>query len=340
MIRHCSMVPAAISKRRRAAHDRAAVPCIDENPPNAAGLFPQSGSTLMSVALAYRKGEQNNLLLAAVAVSVAAHALILALRFVGPESIRFKHDDSTLDIILVNKSGTKPVKAKAVAQVDMNGGGENEKGRVTSFLPASAQPSDGEVIKDPSSAVARLEAEQKKLLTQLQQSLASVAPETQQAPQPVTETDLADLNALRQQIARQEAQLDKQIQDYNSRPQRGYIGASARRASYAMYYRAWADKIERIGTLNYPEEARGRLYGTLILHVTLNPDGTIYNDEVIVTTSSGYPILDRAAKRIVRMAAPYGRFPDEMRREYDVYEIVAKFAFTREDAFEAEAGRR
>lgn len=294
----------------------------------------------MSVAIAYRKSEQNNLLFAAIAVSIALHALLLAVRFIGPDAMRFKHDDTALDIILVNKSGTKPVKATAIAQADLNGGGESEKGRAKSFLPASAQPNDGTVIKDPSSTVARLEAEQKKLLTQLQQAAAAIAPETEAPAQPVTDTELADLNTLRQQIARQEAQLDRQIQDYNSRPQRGFIGPSTRRASYAMYYRAWADKIERIGTLNYPEEARGRLYGTLILAVVLNPDGSIYNDEVVVKSSSGYPILDRAAKRIVRMAAPYGRFPDDMRRENDVYEIVAKFAFTREDAFEAEVGRR
>jgi len=136
-------------------------------------------------------------------------------------------------------------------------------------------------------------------------------------------------------IARMEAQLDKQINDYNARPRRGYIGPNTRGVSYAMYYNQWKDKVERVGTLNYPEEARGKVYGELVLVVTLNFDGTIYNDEIRISRSSGYPVLDRAAARIVRLAAPYGRFAAEMRKDYDVFEIITKFTFTRGDGFEA-----
>jgi protein TonB len=107
-----------------------------------------------------------------------------------------------------------------------------------------------------------------------------------------------------------------------------------------MYYSQWKDKVERIGTLNYPAEARGRIYGDLTLRVTLNPDGTIYNDEVEVTRSSGSPVLDRAARRIVMLGAPYGRFSEELRREYDIFEIYSTFRFTRGDALEMHTGAR
>jgi protein TonB len=293
----------------------------------------------MSTAVAYRRHDGNRFLITAILISVALHAITLGVRFVDPDAIRFKSDDERLEIILVNKKGDKPVKATAIAQANLNGGGEHDTGRATSFLPASAQSTDGEVIEDPAATVAHLEAEQKKLLTQLQESVSAVSPQTPPTPQPVTDSDLASLDSLRQRIARQEAQLDRQIQDYNSRPRRGYIGPSTRAEAYAGYYRAWADKIERIGTMNYPEAARGHLYGSLILRVTLNPDGTIYNNEIRVEQGSGYPVLDAAAKRIVRMAAPYGRFPPDMRKDSDIYEIVARFAFTRDDLFEADVSR-
>jgi len=284
--------------------------------------------------------QSDRLLLSAIAVSLAVHAILLAVHFVSPDAIRFKSSEHTLDVILVNKSGMRPVKASAIAQADLNGGGEHEKGRAKSFLVASPRAADGESLKDPQPSIARLEEQQTKLLSQLRQSPTAVTPDAQSADQPQPETNtLTDPATLKQKISRMEAQIDKEIDDYNARPRRGFVGPNTRRAADAMYYTELASKIERIGTLNFPEEARGRYYGSLILSVTLSPDGSIYNDEVTVTQSSGYPVLDRAAKRIVRMAAPYGRFPEAMRRDYDVYEFVAKFAFLRGDTFEADVGK-
>ena len=284
--------------------------------------------------------QSDRILFSAIAVSLAVHAILLAVHFVSPDAIRFKSSEHTLDVILVNKSGMRPVKATALAQSDLNGGGEQEKGRAKSFLVASNHASDGESLKDPQTSVSHLEQQQVRLLSQLRQSPNAVAPDSQPAPQSQPDADsLTDPATLKQKISRMEAQIDKEIDDYNSRPRRGFVGPNTRRAADAMYYTELASKIERIGTLNFPAEARGRYYGSLILSVTLSPDGSIYNDEVVVTQSSGYPVLDRAAKRIVRMAAPYGRFPAEMRRDYDIYEFVAKFAFLRGDTFEADVGK-
>ncbi len=295
----------------------------------------------MSSAVAYRKvGQQNNFLLIAIAVSIAVHALFLAVRFVDPTEFHFKHPDDALDIVLVNKQGQRPVKAKVLAQADSNGGGENDSGRATSFLPASARSNDGELLKDPQSAVARLEAEEKQLLSQLHANEAPAIPLPNEVSPAPTVSDVDDPVARKEQIARQEALISKEIRDYNERPKREVIGPNSRRVSYAMYWRSFAEKIERIGTLNFPEEARGHYYGSLMLSVTLNPDGSIYEDQIRVLSSSGYPVLDRAARRIVLMSAPFSRFSDQMRRENDVYEIVAKFTFTRDEAFEAEVGRR
>ena len=273
----------------------------------------------------------------AIAISIALHLTLLAVKFVAPEAMRFKPPDSALEVILVNaRSPDKPVKPDAIAQSDLNGGGEHERGRATSFLPRSAQSADGDVLKESQSAVAQLEADQRHLVSQLKRAKTAAAPDPQPknetaVQEPVSSVDLADSVKA---IARLEAQIERQTSDYNARPRRGYIGPSTRGASYAMYYNQWKDKVERIGTVNYPEEARGRIYGDLKLLVTLNPDGSIYNDEVNVTRSSGSQVLDRAAKRIVRLGAPYGRFSEDLRHEYDIFEISSTFRFTKGDGLE------
>jgi periplasmic protein TonB len=286
--------------------------------------------------------KRDNKLVAAIGVSVAIHVIVLLIHFVGIDPSHFKSPDDALEVILVNsRSLSKPSKATAIAQSDLNGGGDHDKGRAKSFLPRSAEPTDGDILKQADEAVARVEALQKRLLSQLNTTPTSVLADPNPKHDPQTKNvDIGDPNAVAQQIARLEAQVDREIDDYNARPRRGFIGPNTKSATYAVYYNQWRDKVERIGNLNYPEEARGRYYGDLILTVTLSPDGTIYKNEIEVTRPSGYPTLDRAARRIVRMAAPFGRFPDDMRREYDVFEIVIKFTFTKGDGFEARIEKR
>ena len=280
-------------------------------------------------------------LLIALGVSVAFHLVLLAVRFVLPNAALFKPPDSPLEIILVNtRSADKPLKPDALAQADLNGGGEQEKGRATSFLPRMAQVSDGEVLKESQTALQRLEAEQRRLVARSRESPTTVLPESPQRTESSEIAPTDDLTTSMKAIARLEAQVDKQTRDYNARPRRGIIGPSTRGTSYAMYYTQWKDKVERIGTLNYPQEARGHLYGDLTLRVTLNPDGTIYNDEVEVTRSSGSAVLDRAARRIVLLGAPYGRFSEELRRDYDIFEIFSTFRFTKGDALEMRPERK
>ena len=280
-------------------------------------------------------------LMIALTVSVALHLILLAVRFVAPHIALSKPPDSPLEVILVNaRSNERPVKPTAIAQHDLNGGGEHDQGRATSFLLRTPDVSDGEVLKESQSAVEQPEPEQRRVITQSLRAEAPVAPE---APPKVEATETApptDFTTSMKAIARLEAQIDKDTRDLNARPRRGYIGPTTRGASYAMYYSQWKDKVERIGTINYPEEARGRVYGDLALRVTLNADGTIYNDEVEITRSSGSQILDRAARRIVRLGAPYGRFSDELRGQFDVFEIVSTFRFTRGDALEMHTGRQ
>ena len=101
---------------------------------------------------------------------------------------------------------------------------------------------------------------------------------------------------------------------------------------YSQYLDDWRRKVERIGAMNYPEEARGKFFGSLVLSVALRPDGSV--DRIVVTRSSGNPVLDEAAKRIVTFAAPFAPFPPDIRKETDYLDITRTWTFTRGSTLE------
>ena len=101
---------------------------------------------------------------------------------------------------------------------------------------------------------------------------------------------------------------------------------------YSQYLSDWRNKVERIGAMNYPEEARGKFFGSLVLSVALRPDGSV--DRIIVVRSSGNKVLDDAAKRIVMIASPFAPFPPDIRKETDYLDITRTWNFTRGDSLE------
>jgi protein TonB len=122
------------------------------------------------------------------------------------------------------------------------------------------------------------------------------------------------------------------LQAYTRRPRQRYISARSQSFRDAAYLEAWRDKIERIGNLNYPEEAkRQSLSGSLILDVALNADGTVNTIEL--RHSSGYKLLDDAAIRIVRLAAPFAPFSEEMRKDTDILHITRTWQFLNDNSF-------
>ena len=85
-------------------------------------------------------------------------------------------------------------------------------------------------------------------------------------------------------------------------------------------------KITRIGNLNYPEEAtRRNITGSLLLDVAINTDGSL--NSLTLLRSSGSKVLDDAAMRIVKLAAPFAQFPDELRSDTDVLHITRTWEF-------------
>jgi len=183
----------------------------------------------------------------------------------------------------------------------------------------------GRDTKQANRRVRELEARQRQLMSQLN-AKATVPVEVakpQTEPQPkASGLDLAH-SALA--IARLEAQLSRSIDEYNKRPRKQFVGARAAEYRFAQYVEDWRQKIERIGNLNYPEGARGRIYGSLRLAVSIGTDGSIAAMEL--ERSSGHEVLDRAAQRIVRMGAPFARFPDNIRRDTDILVITRTWHF-------------
>ena len=134
------------------------------------------------------------------------------------------------------------------------------------------------------------------------------------------------LASTQQEIDRLTAELDRRTLSASKQERRKAVNASTQEYKYASYLEAWRRKVERIGNLNYPDEAkRRRLHGNLILHVAVRADGSI--ERIRVRRSSGHKLLDDAAVRIVRMSAPFAPFPPEIREEIDVLDITRTWQF-------------
>ena len=133
-------------------------------------------------------------------------------------------------------------------------------------------------------------------------------------------------------IASLSAEVRRKLEAKAQRPRRKHISASTREYNYAAYMEAWRAKVERVGNLNYPDEARRqKLSGSLILDVALNDDGSI--NEITVRKSSGEKILDDAAVRIVELASPFSPFPQHIKDETDILHIMRTWQFINNKGF-------
>jgi protein TonB len=283
---------------------------------------------------------QNRTLSIAIAVSVLAHGALLAVRFAAPESFRFKPTDPGLEVILVNsKHDKRPLKADAIAQANLDGGGNADAGRAKSPLPDMRRSEDGDSLKAMQRRIEELEKQQRMLAQIHKKTPASVASAEDLVKDTQRQANGSDALDSTKEILRREAEIAKNIEDYNKRPKKTFISPSTREAGYAMYYDALRERIEKIGTLNFPQKNGKKLYGELVISIPIYQDGTIYEREggMTVSKSSGIPALDEAAKGIVRRSAPFGRFPKNMRSagKDDVWVLVTNFRFTREGAMEA-----
>ncbi len=273
----------------------------------------------------------------ALGVSLVLHAVVLSIHFKLPQAIN-KATEHALDVILVNaKSATRPDKVQAKAQANLDGGGNtDEDRRAKTPLPVAPTVQEGSDIVEARKRVTELEIQQQQMLTQVRSSKAVTTENRRNAPAPTAPPVAAgvDLATAALNLARLEGQIARNVEEYNKRPRKKFIGARVEEYRFAQYVEDWRQKVERIGNLNYPDAAKGRLYGNLVLTVVIRSDGSL--DKVERSRSSGQKVLDNAARRIVEMAAPDSPFPDSIRRDTDVVEITRTWSFTTSDRLQAQ----
>lgn len=283
--------------------------------------------------LAAMETHQRHLTLA-LGVSLFLHAIVLSIHFKLPEKLDNVRQQA-LDVILVNsKHAEKPVKAQAKGQANLAGGGNtDEKRRAKTPLPATPQAQAGNDVITAQQRVTQLEAQQREILTRQQSDRTTKIDADKELPKPDNPVSGRDLATRAMMLARLEAEIAKDMDEYNQRPKRKFLGARVEEYRFAQYVEDWRQKVERIGNLNYPDSARGKLYGNLLLTVAIKKDGSL--ERVEINRPSGHKLLDEAAVRIVRLAAPYAAFPEAVRRDTDILEITRTWSFTGADQLRA-----
>ena len=235
----------------------------------------------------------------------------------------------TLDVILVQTQNPSEAEdAKYLAQVSQQGGGNSEEqSRPTDLFTAPS------LSKNPGMAMAtsqqqlasQKQVEEVALLHQDDSSYSIDTDEDKQNPNKATLLNRQNQNQNSKQ-ARLAHELSTQIQNQAEKTRTRYLNSSTREFVPATYMRQWINRVERIGNLNYPDQARReKLSGTLILDVVINADGELVKTDL--RQSSGHQILDDAAKRIVQLAAPYSPFPPKLRQQADVIHITRSWEF-------------
>lgn len=280
----------------------------------------------------------NRTLSIAITLSVLVHGILLTVRFVSPETFRLPPADPGLEVVLVNaRHNKRPMNPEALAQANMDGGGNADAGRAKSPLPDMGQVSDGDALRHSRRKVQMLQEEQRKMVAQLNGNPRFRAvplkpsPDRDTAPVQDSGMDVYDSTSI---LQRRAAEIARTIEEQNRRPKKTYITPSTREVGYAMYYKSMQRKIENVGTLNFPQQDGKKLYGELTLHIPIFQDGSIYEKDggIQVARESGVPGLDAAAIRIVRRAAPFGPFPANMLSSSgtDLWIVTTRFIFTRE----------
>lgn len=266
-------------------------------------------------------------------MALAVHAIVVLGITFAPESPR--SSAQTMEITLSQFEDEKaPDKADFLAQTSQQGSGTEEEVReMTTPQPADvSQPEVAQVQPEPPSRTEpQPRQEQAVVQTDNASSQTVQKPEEQTTPEPepLPVREKKSLMERSLEIASLEARFDAQQQAYARKPRVMRVtAASTLKSTNAWYVQNWVSKVTRVGNINYPTEARrAGIYGTLRMLVSLKKDGTI--KEVAILQSSGSTVLDDAAIQIVRMAAPFAPFPEDMRQEVDELEIIRTWSFQR-----------
>lgn len=273
--------------------------------------------------------DSGDVLAAAIAITVVVHAAVIGLVNFdwpgrGPADV-----PASLDVVLVDWATEEtPEDPDFLAQVSQRGGGDSEVVERPAESAANMPADVLSAFEQP-----RQEAAEREPQEQVDELVAvdddSAAPELHEQMKDSDDAGLsaAELMSQSRSVARNSVEHLSEAVDYPSRPKRKFVSASTREHLYASYMRSWVSKVERVGNMNYPEQARRQgLAGALVLSVDVLKDGSV--NQIRLLKSSGYDVLDEAAIRIVRLSAPFAPLPEEIRREYDVLTITRTWQFS------------
>jgi protein TonB len=291
-------------------------------------------------------------------LAIVLHALlILGVSFVPSRPAGVPEE--SLDVILVQERSEKPPgKADFLAQTSVDGGGDAKtRERPGTPLPSPIPGDKAELALAVSEAAPSPPAPASQARVAATESAADKAANPAKAAKPAdsTEADLAEQTPAAPSQAQQASPTAAQLMDSSFAiaslnaeirdrlvsqargPRRKFVTSMTHEYKYAAYMESWRSKVERIGNLNYPEEARRLgLSGSLILDVALHNDGSI--EDIAVRRSSGQPILDQAAIRIVKLASPFAKFPEDIKSDADVLHITRTWQFLNSNTFSSEGG--
>lgn len=263
----------------------------------------------------------------ALLVSLVLHAGLLAFRFAAPEQFDRTFRDTPLEVILVNaRSDTAPKQAQAIAQANLQGGGEAKQGRATSPLPVKSHTRDGDTAAPDAKTVASIQQQQQQLLASLRAQIAQLPPVPLGGELSAEAARASEER--RQALANLLAEIERKINEQNARPKKRFIGPATRESVYAIYYDTVRRKIEDHGTRNFPQADGRKLYGELTMSMTIDHTGRVLATEVLQT--SGNPLLDRRSEAIVH-SVRFAAFGAPMRERADQIVVVSRFRYARDE---------
>ena len=270
---------------------------------------------------------ENERLAATLVLSLLIHGL--AILGIGFALERAAPVVPMLDVILTQtRSPLTPKEADFLAQANNQGGGDRDK----ASRPRDPQPGtvpQAETGVAPQTVRAQSPAPQPPPEARVVDSRTgeTLAPapvrERQATPTPLRTGDTKVEHDM--EMARLAAEIHLRSERYAKRPSRKFVSASTKEFAWATYLRAWVDRAERVGNLNYPDEARRRhLAGTVVINVGIRRNGSVERADVV--QSSGIPLLDEAALRIAKLAEPYPPLP-KTQDDPDILNVVRTWRF-------------
>jgi protein TonB len=261
----------------------------------------------------------------AILLSLLCHAALLGWQ--RQVAVPVRPPVSELEIVMMNAgTDSAPVKAQVLAQVNVDGGGQATSGVASNTIPYLDQAPEAVVLERLIKQRLQLEAEQQQLLTQLQsQQLVQDSRPTEQFLKDTQQPGQDERNQEQVLLNSSLTALSEQVQRYNQRPRTMFDAPSAQQARFAEYVNLWRQRIEEIGTQQYPTGTEGKAYGSVQASLTIRSDGVL--TDISIDRPSDKALLNQAVTRIAQLASPFAPFPREMALRVDQIVLTRTWHF-------------